>query len=502
LVSVTQVLPALGFTRNSSEIIRDIYIPRYYEPRIDARLAELSKTHELFRLGDLIDDGHITVHRGHDIGKHHYGGGPIPYVRTSDIATWEVVGAPKQTVSRETYEEYQAKQDVRVGDVLFICDGLYLIGRCALITTHDLPCIHQSHLIRFRAQPSSPVNVNLLIAALSTPVVRWQVRSKQFTAGIIDKIEDRYRELVLPIPASKEDRAQIGRKVAGLIGRRAALRDELDRLPLQVQGIAKSRAEHVGDEAKLTASVNETLLGFLQSSRDVIGNILLPKYYSPGLQTALRNLAPTHDLPTIQHLVDSGRLAVTTGLEVGKLAYGTGEVPFVRTSDLANWELAGQPKQRVSETLYHSLKAKTDLRAGDILLVRDGTYLVGTSAILTESDAKALYAGGLYRLRCLDHDQLDPYLLLCVLNTPVVKLQLRSKQFTRDIIDTLGRRLFEIRVPIPKNASVRNMIGEKVRDIVNERVQLRDLAKDLAVAMEMEGALPDDEKEIATSLLL
>ena len=135
---------SLGFTRSSDDMHHGIFIPRYYEPRIGHRLEELRETHELVKLGNLIDTGAISVHYGHDIGKHHYGGGDIPYVRTSDLATWEVVSAPKQTVSEQTYEHFQSKQDVRAGDVLFIRDGLYLIGRAALITELDLPLIHQS----------------------------------------------------------------------------------------------------------------------------------------------------------------------------------------------------------------------------------------------------------------------------------------------------------------------------------------------------------------------
>src|SRR5206468_3139464 len=135
----------------SARELRDgIFIPKYYDPTIDARLRGLAETHRLVTLGDLVDSGAITVHYGHDIGKHHYGLGDIPYVRTSDLASWEIVSAPKQTVSEETYEHFQAKQDVRAGDVLFVRDGLYLIGAAALVTDFDLPLIHQSHLIRFR----------------------------------------------------------------------------------------------------------------------------------------------------------------------------------------------------------------------------------------------------------------------------------------------------------------------------------------------------------------
>ncbi len=55
-------------------------------------------------------------------------------------------------------------------------------------------------------------------------------------------------------------------------------------------------------------------------------------------------------------------------------------------------------------------------------------------------------------------EKLSLNLLLALLNSQIVKRQLRSKQFTRDIIDTLGKRLFEIIIPIPKDKTLSNRI--------------------------------------------
>ena len=89
-----------------------------------------------------------------------------------------------------------------------------------------------------------------------------------------------------------------------------------------------------------------------------------------------------------------------TGIEIGKMAYGTGHIPFIRTSDISNWELKGDPKQSVSEEIYE--ENKQAVQSEDIFVVRDGTYLVGTSCILTEHDTKILYCGGIYKLRVKD----------------------------------------------------------------------------------------------------
>lgn len=487
----------LGFARDVRTIQNKIYLPRYYDPAIDERLEVLSRTHRLVRLGDLIDDGHVTVHYGHDIGKHTYGLGSIPYVRTSDLATWEIVSAPKQTIGLETYHDYATKQDVRAGDVLFIRDGLYLIGRTALVTDADLPMIHQSHLLRLRCGAASPISAPLLMALLSTPIAVRQIRSKQFTAGIIDKIEDRYREIRLPVPKNATDATSLGDDIGRLILRRVELRENLRRLPYVSQGITRDLSEPV---SRTVSDEKVSALGFTRSSSEVRSSIYIPKYYNPTIDESLRSLRADCELRSIRQLVDDGDLSVSTGIEVGKLAYGTGEVPFIRTSDLADLELAGASKQSVSEELYEALRPRADLRPGDILLVRDGTYLVGMSALITAADAKALFAGGLYNLRCNRPETLSPYLLIALLNTPIVKAQIRARQFTRDIIDTLGWRLMEVLLPIPRDKVRRLHIAEITQGLVDERVRLRNEAKQLVLGIE--GSLDEDEQRLAQSLTL
>jgi hypothetical protein len=113
-------------------------------------------------------------------------------------------------------------------------------------------------------------------------------------------------------------------------------------------------------------------LGFRVSPADVVNQILVPRYYDPELKADIEAMANSHELVTIRQLTDSGQLSITTGHEVGKMAYGTGPVPFIRTSDFSNWELKSDPKHAISEYIYQALATKQDSRAGDILLVRDG----------------------------------------------------------------------------------------------------------------------------------
>ena len=64
-------------------------------------------------------------------------------------------------------------------------------------------------------------------------------------------------------------------------------------------------------------------------------------------------------------------------------------------------------------------------------------------------------------------------MLLGLLNSYIVKRQLRTKQFTRDVIDTIGKRLSEVVLPIPKSISVQNMISSQIEKVVMGRIKAR-----------------------------
>ena len=220
-------------------------------------------------------------------------------------------------------------------------------------------------------------------------------------------------------------------------------------------------------------------LGFAIKYSQVINSIYLPIYYNPEIQHGLNLLKSEYNLVTIAELVDQGLISISNGDEVGKLAYGTGNIPFIRTSDIANWEIKLDPKQGLSKDIYDSLRDKQDVQACDILMVKDGTYLVGTCAMVTELETKIVYQSHLWKIRSLDHDKLNPYLLLALLSSPIVKQQIRAKQFTQDIIDTIGKRINELVLPFPKDKNQEARIIEKVQRVFEKRTEAKSIMREI-----------------------
>src|SRR5689334_1315219 len=98
-------------------------------------------------------------------------------------------------------------------------------------------------------------------------------------------------------------------------------------------------------------------------------------------------------------------------------------------------------------------------------MVRDGTYLIGSCAIVTEYDEKILYQSHLLKFRVLKPEQLSPFLFLAALSSVPVQRQIKSKTFTQDIIDSLGTRYTEILLPLPKGRVARAEIEALVKKV-------------------------------------
>ncbi|WP_176316817.1 N-6 DNA methylase [Burkholderia vietnamiensis] len=245
----------------------------------------------------------------------------------------------------------------------------------------------------------------------------------------------------------------------------------------------------------------QSKLGYWVDAAELSGNVLAPRYHNPETAASLDRLQQSHDLVSVRQLVNDGLLTISSGDEVGKLAYGEGAVPFVRTSDLSNWEVKIDPKHCVSKEVYEKHRERQDVREGDILMVRDGTYLIGNCAYVSNYDTEIVYQSHLLKIRCTDHQILSPFLLLAMLSSEPVQRQIRDKRLTHDIIDTLGDRIYELLLPFPRDASLRKKVIEMVSSCIRDRIEARELARAAkkAVVASLDDALIDDRAANAIS---
>ncbi len=450
----------LAFSIRRSQLADRTLIPKFYDPDISASISDAQSDYEVPELRELLLLGDEGSRLGHWIRREEYGGGDVPFVRTSDLSHWRIRLDFKKGVSIDVYKRLKDQQDVRPCDLLMVAHGTYLVGTVAMVMAEDVPMVLQDHVFRLRVDPASGVDPYVLLAALSTGFVRRQVRARQFSADIIDKIGNRHLGLRVAIPKSKDGNEEIRARVKAVLDQQTETRRRIQEASQSDLRMSRERAD--------------ARLGFPVRRLALTNRILIPKYYDPVVGADLQLAEQNAGEPwvTLGQLADERLISCENGVEVGKMAYGTGNIPFIRTSDLTGWEVKLDVRQGVSQDVYDQHWVRGSVQEDDVLVVRDGTYLVGSSALITSAEVPALICGGIVRIRTLDPEIVSPYALLAFLNLPLVRRQMRTKQFTRDVIDTLGARLLEIKVPDPRSEQAQSL-ASSVRSIMLSKLGVK-----------------------------
>lgn len=217
-------------------------------------------------------------------------------------------------------------------------------------------------------------------------------------------------------------------------------------------------------------------LGFSIKSNSIKNNIFVPEYYNPNIPNKLKDLEASgnYSIYSIGELIDKNILSIKRGNEIGSKHYGTGDIPFVRTSDIVNWEIKFDPIKCVSNTVFEKYKKRQDIDIDDILFVGDGTFLIGRTAMITKYDLKIVIQSHVKRIRVVNRDFISPFYLFYLFNTAIFKEQVKSKTFVQATISTIGNRLNEILLPISKDSDEINKIENEVKSIIEAKANLKN----------------------------
>ena len=222
----------------------------------------------------------------------------------------------------------------------------------------------------------------------------------------------------------------------------------------------------------------------------VINKIFIPYYYI-GVEKTLKKLDydKNFSLFTIKDLIDKKILYTNKGGylprgdEIGSHVYGLGNVPFIRTSEMNNWEINLDSYKKTSEEVYEQYKSKQNIEVGDILLVKDGgPNLIGKTAYITDLDTKIIIQSHIFQIKTLENDDfIDSYLLLYLLNLDVVQKQIQAITFTQGTIATIGNRIIEVVLPLPSDMSKRVEISRQIKKIIEKKKKIRFQIKELSL---------------------
>ena len=211
---------------------------------------------------------------------------------------------------------------------------------------------------------------------------------------------------------------------------------------------------------------------------------LIPRYYDQKTNLLLKDEAKVLSATIIsfEEMIRKGWVTIRKGHEVGSDSYGTGNIPFVRTSDISNFEISIDPTKSVSEKIYERYSREQNLKPGDILMVVDGRYRIGRAAILHESNARCIVQS---HLRIISvNEEISPigsFELLYLLSMKSVQRDIRSLVFIQSTLGSIGTRIKEIKIPIPLEKD-----KKFTSQVARFKAALEERAKLLGVLLELD----------------
>ena len=229
----------LTFEVSADELNQDILVPAYYEGLMDSPQMPEGRTG--VALGKLVDDGFIEAWDGHGSPPStEKGNGPVPYIRVSDIVNWELYRNPVTGIPRHTYEVLVGKKRrPEPGDVVFVRRGSYRIGTVAMASPRDSEVLLTRELLSLRVVQDNPYEITpfYLLFLLSSQFVQDQIPCRVFVDTTLPNLDDRWRELVLPIHKDRTEARSVGAGVEQAIRSKWQAQEQIDTLRKSAGGI-------------------------------------------------------------------------------------------------------------------------------------------------------------------------------------------------------------------------------------------------------------------------
>lgn len=235
--------------------------------------------------------------------------------------------------------------------------------------------------------------------------------------------------------------------------------------------IAKSFTQYL--DGKLE---EENHLGFVIPTEDIFENIYIPESYKPEIKEKLNLIKKSkkYTITKFSGLVENGTIQIKRGNEIGSQYYGSGKIPFIRTSDIVNWEIKMDTVKAVAEEIYEKYKRQQDVQENDILFVNDGTFLIGRCSMVSHIDVRSIIQSHLRKIRVVNNEHINSYYLFYLLNSNFVQQQIEVKTFVQATLSTLGNRLMEVDLPIHKDKKEIERISKEVKEIILNKAKARE----------------------------
>jgi type I restriction enzyme M protein len=202
-------------SRDWNEIqVRQVLVPTYYDPRYQDGIESFLKKHGLkpVTLQELIDDATVTVRGGHGSPSNDQRRGNIPYIKVSDIRGLRLNVNPTNLVPEALARRYWggASSGLQAWDVVTPNRASSNIGEFAMLLPGEERVVLTREVFVLRLTNSDGMwDPFYLLWALSLRDVREQWRRIALMQTNREDCGDRYGEIIVPLPPSRQWARQV-----------------------------------------------------------------------------------------------------------------------------------------------------------------------------------------------------------------------------------------------------------------------------------------------------
>lgn len=413
---------------------------------------------KLRNLCSLISDGeHSAIPRQKELG--------VRYLYGRNIKDGIVNFDPNTDSSYITEKNYQkfTRIHLKENDILLTIVGT--IGKTALykqqyVGKAGIP----RHIAKIRLKDDCGVSPEYIVAFFLSKLGKWQLNN--ITTGNIQPLLSigNIEKLDIPI-INKKVHDEITFKEQKFVeceSKALALISQAQQLFYTRLGI-----DFTAIEKQNIFSVNK--------SDFADADLWMPMYSYPLYVNTLKAIQNKWQTITVSEISDLKKGdEVGSDTYIGYLEKRKSDVPFVRTSDIVNYEIDQYPDFFIPEEIYNELRQ--GFQNGDVLFTKDGK--IGMVGMITEHD-KAIISSGFVGLRlnkkAQEHGVTPEYLFLTLSIKEIGIYASKRRTVVASTIPHLREeRLKEIEIPILDKETI-----TKITDLVKQAFELKGEKKRL-----------------------
>lgn len=217
--------------------------------------------------------------------------------------------------------------------------------------------------------------------------------------------------------------------------------------------------------------------------------IYVPRYYWQSKKKEVYKQAEENnqELVPISQLIKEGVITHFDGHGSPEAeTKGKGEIPYIRVKDIVNWEVYKDPTSKIPFEVYKEKKGnKKTIKVHDILYVRRGSYRIGSVAMVSPMDIKALYTREILILRVNTDNKygITPYYLLYLLSHKLTQIQAENKILIETTLPNIADRWQELELPIDNDKNKIMEISKRIESVINNKwkaaEEITNLCKEL-----------------------